>query len=240
MVTPIVASLLLSQVKPSVLIFSKTAGFRHDSIPVAVAALGSICEKRGWKYFATEDASVFAKKSLGRFNVVVFALTTGDILNKDQELAFESWLKQRHGFVGFHAASDTEYDWPFYASVIGAYFKSHPPGGYKAMINITDAKTPMTAHAKSSERYDEWYDWKATPRGKVRVLATIDEATYKKDLPQDHPIMWCQDKANYRMFYSAMGHFKEVWSQTLHLAEAEAAILWSAQANAKPEYWKDL
>ena len=108
------------------LVFSKTEGFRHDSIPSGIAAIRQQGTTRGFSVEATEDSNAFTDDSLARFKAVVFLSTTGDVLNPQQQDAFERFIRRGGGFAGVHSASDTEYDWPFYGGLVGAYFAGHP------------------------------------------------------------------------------------------------------------------
>ena len=121
-----------------VLVFSKTEGFRHESIEAGVTALKKLGEENNFKVTATEDATYFNADTLKNYNVVVFLNTTGNILNKEQEASFKSFIQSGGGFVGIHAATDTEYDWPWYGKFIGAYFDSHPEQ-QQATIDIVDS-----------------------------------------------------------------------------------------------------
>jgi type 1 glutamine amidotransferase len=110
----------------AVLVFSKTSGFRHSSIPQGIAAIKTLGAAYGFDVDATEDSARFTDVILANFRAVLFLNTTGTILDADQKAAFERYIRGGGGFVGIHSASDTEYDWPWYGSLVGAYFKSHP------------------------------------------------------------------------------------------------------------------
>ncbi|MGP4100658.1 ThuA domain-containing protein, partial [Nonomuraea sp. KM90] len=109
-----------------VLVFSKTAGFRHDSIPTGLQAIRDLGAAGGFTVTATEDATAFTSANLAGYEAVVFLNTTGDVLDDTQQTAFQSYIDQGGGYVGVHAAADTEYDWPYYGELAGAYFKNHP------------------------------------------------------------------------------------------------------------------
>lgn len=175
----------------SVLVFSKTAGFRHDSIPAGIAALQQLGRQRGFSVEASEDAALFTDERLATVKAVVFLSTTGDILNAAEQAAFERFIRRGGGFVGVHSASDTEYDWPFYGALVGAYFSGHPDI-QSATIQIEDAGHPSTtALPRAWGRRDEWYNFRKNPRGAVTVLATLDERTYSGGtMAPDHPIIW--------------------------------------------------
>src|SRR6478752_1959581 len=120
-----------------VLVFSRTTGFRHASIPDGIAAIRTLGATRGFVVEATEDPSQFNDGNLRRFNAVVFMSTTGDILDSTQQAAFERYIRGGGGYVGVHSATDTEYDWPWYGQLVGAYFKRHPAMQH-ARVDVRD------------------------------------------------------------------------------------------------------
>ncbi|MEQ9263748.1 MAG: ThuA domain-containing protein, partial [Balneolaceae bacterium] len=121
-----------------VLVFSKTEGFRHSSIPNGIAAIQQLGLDNGFEVDATEDASMFTLENLLQYDAVIFLSTTGNVLNEEQQAAFEAYISRGKGFVGIHAASDTEYNWEWYGGLVGAYFESHPPGTPTATIEVAD------------------------------------------------------------------------------------------------------
>ncbi|MEU2432755.1 ThuA domain-containing protein [Streptomyces sp. NPDC007861] len=197
-----------------VLVFSKTAGFRHDSIPTGVAALKELGAGSNITVDATEEAAQFTTSNLARYDAVVFLSTTGDVLNADQQKAFENYVATGGGYMGVHAAADTEYDWGFYGGLVGAYFHSHPQI-QKATVRVEDHDHPATSHLEGAwERTDEWYNYRTNPRGQARILATLDETTYQGGtMKGDHPIAWCQTYQGGRAFYTGGGHTKESYAE---------------------------
>lgn len=215
----------------SVLVFSKTAGFRHDSIPAGIEAVRRQGSARGFSVDASEDAGVFTDDSLGKYKAVVFLSTTGDVLNPAQEAAFERFIRRGGGFVGVHSATDTEYDWAFYGGLVGAYFAGHPDI-QNASIQIEDTAHPATQSLpRPWSRRDEWYNFRQNPRGRVTVLATLDERTYTGGaMAPDHPIVWSQTYEGGRSFYTALGHTQESYSETAFVDHLGRGILWAAGA----------
>jgi type 1 glutamine amidotransferase len=218
-----------------ILLFSRTAGFRHDSIAAAIAALTELQGSGGYLVEATEDPARFTTASLASFQVVVFLLTTGDVLNDTQQAAFEGWSRAGGGFVGIHSAADTEYQWSFYGQLVGTYFRAHP-AVQQASVRIEIADHPATAGLPAAPgaawvRRDEWYDFAANPRPNVNVLATVDESTYSGGtMGADHPIVWAHQPAGSgRSFYTAMGHTIESYSEPLFRQHLVGAIRWAAR-----------
>jgi hypothetical protein len=114
------------QTKPRLLVFSRTEAFHHTSIPAGNAALLKLGKEHGFEVDTTTDNTAFREENLKQYAAVVFLSTTGNVLNSEQENAFERYIQAGGGFVGIHAATDTEYDWGWYGRLVGAYFESHP------------------------------------------------------------------------------------------------------------------
>ncbi|MBK5233875.1 MAG: ThuA domain-containing protein [Thermoleophilia bacterium] len=219
--------------KVRALVFSKTAGFRHTSIEPGVSALKELGAENGFKVDATEDAAAFTSKNLSRYDAVVFLSTTGDVLDEAQQQAFEGYIHDGGGYAGIHAAADTEYDWPFYGKLVGAYFLSHPlfPKWLQdARVDVVDRTHPSTRHLPFKwTKFDELYDYRVNPRGKVHVLMTLDERTYDGGKTgADHPIAWCRNFAGGRSWYTGLGHTDESYSDPLFLKHVLGGIQWAA------------
>jgi type 1 glutamine amidotransferase len=212
-----------------VLVFSKTTGFRHDSIPAGIAAIRSLGRANGFSVSATETAAAFTPKRLRPYDAVVFLSTTGDVLAPKQQKAFKAYIRHGGGWVGVHSAADTEYDWPFYGRLLGAYFQSHP-AIQQATIDVTDRSHPSTRHLPARwTRTDEWYSFRSNPRGSVHVLATLDESTYTGGtMGTDHPIAWCHSFKGGRAWYTALGHTIESYSEPAFRRHLLGGILWAA------------
>ncbi|NGN68645.1 DUF1080 domain-containing protein [Streptomyces sp. A7024] len=223
----------------AVLVFSKTAGFRHDSIPDGIAAIQKLGTENGFTVTATENSDTFNPGTLAKYKAVVFLSTTGDVLNAEQQTAFENYIKAGGGYVGVHAAADTEYDWPFYGGLVGAYFHSHP-AIQQATIKVEDRAHPATAHLPAAwERTDEWYNYRTNPREVAKVLAVLDESSYTGGtMAGDHPISWCQEYEGGRVFYTGLGHTKESYAEENFLKMLLGGIRYAmgtAHADARPE-----
>lgn len=222
-----------------ILVFSKTAGFRHDSIPDGVAAVRDLGAAGGFTVDATEDAGAFTRSNLRRYDAVVFLSTTGDVLDSAQQKAFEGYIHHGGGYVGVHAAADTEYDWAFYGGLAGAYFQSHP-AIQPATVDVEDRAHPATsALAPTWNRTDEWYNYRSNPRERAHVLASLDETSYTGgSMNGDHPIAWCQTYQGGRAFYTGAGHTKDSYTEPAFRAHLLGGIRWvigDAQADCRPE-----
>ena len=227
----------------SALVFSKTAAFRHDSIPAGVAALRQLGARHRFTVDATEDAAAFTDANLARYDVVVWLSTTGDVLDDAQQAAFERYIRAGGGYAGIHAASDTEYDWAWYGGLVGAYFRDHPgsvnPQFQVATVRVAGRDTAATRPLpRRWEREEEWYNFRTNPRHTVRVLAEVDEHTYdprgysvpggSPGMGPHHPVSWCQPYDGGRAFYTAMGHKAEYFSDRLLLAHLLGGIRMAA------------
>ncbi|MFF9216776.1 lectin [Streptomyces viridosporus] len=222
-----------------VLVFSKTAGFRHSSIDDGIAALRELGAAHGFGVDATEDAQAFTTGNLARYEAIVFLSTTGDVLNGAQQTAMEQYIRGGGGYVGVHAAADTEYDWPFYEGLAGALFRSHP-AVQRATVEVEDRAHDATAHLGTTwQRTDEWYDYRTNPRTTAHVLASLDESSYSGgSMAGDHPIAWCKDYQGGRAFYTGGGHTDESYAEPAFRRHLLGGIRWAAgmtEADCRPE-----
>src|SRR5262245_21587042 len=204
-----------------VLVFSKTTGFRHDSIPAGIAAIQLLGQQNNFTVDATEDDSLFTDANLAQYQAVIFLSSTGDPLGTQAEKdAFQRYIENGGGFVGIHAASDSGYNWAWYGGLVGAYFKQHPDI-QPAKVKVEDPAHPSTNGLPLEiTRTDEWYDFQTNPRTKVHVLTALDDTSYSgSTMGIDHPNTWCQDYDGGRSWYTGMGHTIESFSEPnfLHL-----------------------
>lgn len=214
------------------LVFSKTAGFRHASIKDGKIALQKLATEHNFSVDFTEDAAAFTDANLARYDAVIFLLTTGTILDDNQKAAFERYIRAGGGYVGVHSASDTEYNWPWYGGLVGAYFdRVHGHSKItQATIHVIDRTHPSTVMLPALwVRTDEWYNFASNPRGRVNVLMTIDESTYKGGtMGADHPIAWYHEYDGGRAWYTALGHTSESYYEPLFLAHLWGGIMYAA------------
>jgi len=219
-----------------ILVFSSTAGFRHSSIEPGIAALRDLGTANGFTVDATEEAGQFTTANLGRYKAVVFLSTTGDVLNGEQQAAFLSYIRKGGGFVGIHAAADTEHGWPWYGGLVGAYFASHPEPA-QARIRVENRDHPSTRTLPDPWiRFDEWYDFEQNPRSQgVTVLLTLDESSYPGGrMGDDHPIAWYHEYDGGRAWYTGGGHTDASFSEPAFLEHLLGGIRYAAGAASLP------
>lgn len=215
-------------VPESVLVFTKTAGFRHNSIDHGISLFEYFSDSEGFSMTQTEDAGSFTDHGLSGFDVVVFLNTTGDVLDDAQQVAFEAWFQAGGAYVGVHAAADTEYEWPFYAAMVGAQFKAHPHV-QEASILVEDLAHPASSALPSPwVRTDEWYDYLENPRGSVNVLLTLDEQSYSGGtMGTDHPIAWYHEFQGGRAFYTGLGHTLDAYYEVEFQEHVWGGLAWA-------------
>lgn len=232
------ATTVATPAKPRVLVFTKTKGFFHESIPTGAAAIMQLGKENNFLADTTSDAGYFVEDSLKHYSAVIFLSTTGNVLNADQQVAFERYIQAGGGFVGVHAAADTEYDWPWYNKLVGAYFAGHPKQ-QKATINILDKNNPASAILPNKwERFDEWYNYRNV-QPDIKVLANLDETSYEGGTMGDmHPFIWYHDFDGGRAFYTGAGHTKESYNDSLFLHHLAGGIKYSLGTNQALDYSK--
>jgi glucose/arabinose dehydrogenase/type 1 glutamine amidotransferase len=217
--------------RAKVLVFSETAAFRHGSIPAGIAAIERLGRTNRFEVDTTEDSAQFTDANLARYDAVVWLSTTGDVLNDTEQAAFERYIQGGGGYVGIHSASDTEYDWPWYGGLVGAYFNNHPAQQTAKLVVNDDEHESTESLPTVWERFDEWYNFRTNPRGNVHVLLTIDERSYSPGagaMGSDHPMAWCHAYDGGRAWYTALGHTDASYSESLFLKHVLGGIEWAA------------
>ncbi len=196
-----------------ILVFTKTAGFRHTSILKGINTLKDLGIDNDFEVDQTENASDFNMDNLQKYKTVVFLNTTGDVLNNAQQTAFENYIKGGGSYMGIHSATDTEYDWSWYGQLIGAYFNGHP-AIQEASIDVVDRTHPSTEHLSATwVRTDEWYNFKDLSSN-ITILLKLDETSYEGGTNSIvHPIAWHQEFDGGRSFYTGGGHTEESYDE---------------------------
>ena len=230
---------MFSQAQKKVLVFSKTAGYRHSSIDVGRLAIMKLGKENGFDVDTTENASMFSEKELKKYSAVIFFNATGDVLDHYQQAAFERYIQAGGGYMGIHAATDCEYTWPWYGKLSGAYFKSHPKQ-QNAKLIVQDRTHISTSHLPETwERYDEWYNFKRAPGNEVKVLISIDETSYEGgENGASHPMAWYHDFDGGRAYYTELGHTDESYADPLYLKHILGGIKYAIGENVKLDYSK--
>jgi type 1 glutamine amidotransferase len=239
-------SIANAQVKPRLLVFKKTAGYHHGSIPLAALAVMKLGEENGFLVDTTTDANKIVESNLKNYTAVVFASTTGDILNPAQQVDLERFIQAGGGFVGIHAAADAEYNWPWYGKMIGGWF-AHHPAQQMATLTVVD-KNFMATKMLPTEwmRKDEWYHYKSI-NPDIHILINLEESSlnYNKNGSDDafkmgasHPIAWYHEFDGGRVFYTGLGHTDESYSEPLFLQHLLGGIQYAIGKNAPLNYAK--
>ncbi len=227
----------------SVALFTKTDGWHHDSINAGVTAIQELAKLHDFNVFWTEDANrVFTDKELAKYKVVIFMLTTGNVLNDEQQAAFERYIRAGGGFVGVHSASDTEYDWPWFTKMVGHMFHIHP-AVQTATVKVEDFNFPgMDRFAKRFLFTDEWYEFGPPTSDQLKFLLSVDEKTYKPaanwgakkgdGMGDFHPVSWYQNYDGGRAFYTALGHLPATYTDPNFRHHLYGGIYWAATGNS--------
>jgi type 1 glutamine amidotransferase len=217
----------------TILIFSHTTGFRHESIPAGVRAISEIARSRGIQVVASEDPRVFDSATLRRFKAIVLLSTTTDPKNPGSEWlvgerrgALQNFVTRGGGILAIHAAADSHYYWPWYAHLIGGRFERHPPGTAKGRVSMADPSSEMNRGLPAVfEHTDEWYyfaDFDPTST----LVATLDPASIGEKDVNPNPVTWTRRVDGGRVFYTAMGHTKESYSEPTFLTQLENGLVW--------------
>ncbi len=223
---------------PRVLVFSKTAGYRHESIEAGKTALMRMGIANGFSVDTTEDASRITEEVLRNYAAVVFLSTTGDMLGRASEVDLQRYVQAGGGYVGIHAASDAEYDWHWYGRLVGGYFTSHP-AIQQATLRVSDAQHESTSHLPAEwTRTDEWYNFMSLAPD-LHVLLTIDESSYRGGANgANHPMAWYHEFDGGRAWYTELGHTVESYSDSLFLKHVLGGIRYAMSPRPQRRYAK--
>ncbi|HWB28639.1 MAG TPA: ThuA domain-containing protein [Chitinophagaceae bacterium] len=230
---------------PRVLVFTKTTGFRHASIPDGIAAIQKLGKENGFDVDTTENADMFNEDTLKKYSAVIFLSTTGHILDSRQRTALERYIQAGGGFVGVHSATDTEYDWGWYGRLVGAYFVDHPgihdtfPNVQPGVLDVVDQNFIATKHLPAQwKRTDEFYSFKKV-QPDLHVLIKIDESSYNGGHRMgDHPMSWYHEFDGGRAFYTELGHTSESYSEPDYLKHLLGGIQYAIGDNNELDYSK--
>lgn len=214
--------------KTRVLIFSKTAGFHHKSIAPGIVAIQALGKQNGFDTDTTTDAGKFTYANLKKYAAVIFLNTTGNVLDDVQQAEFQKYIRSGKGFVGVHAATDTEFDWPWYGQLAGAYFSDHPKV-QQATLQLVEPANGFTKHLPAQWiKTDEWYNFKWISE-KLHVVLTVDESSYTGGKNgAKHPISWYQEFDGGRAFITVLGHTDKSYTDPLFLQHLLAGIKYAA------------
>ena len=212
----------------SVLVFSATKGFRHASIPDGIKAIQKLGIEHGFAVDASEDVNAFTSANLKKYKLLVFLSPTGtNVFNESQKQALKEYINNGGRFVGIHAATDFCSEWEWYGKMVGAYFEGHP-AIQEVKLNIVMPKNKMVKGLPQPWMHrDEWYNFKSFNPA-VKVLIKADETSYQGgNMKNDHPISWYHEFEGGKVFYTAMGHTKECYTDPLFLKHLFAGMKWA-------------
>lgn len=231
----LITSFSFAQTK--VLVYTKTAGYHHNSIAAGSVAITKLGNANGFAVDVSDDSTKIAESNLKNYAAVVFLSTTGNMLTPYQQVDLERYIQAGGGFVGIHAAADAGYDWKWYGRLVGAYFDSHPQQ-QQATINVVDKTNASTKMLPENwSRRDEWYNYKNI-NPNIKVLLNLDEKSYTGGKNgANHPIAWYHDFDGGRSFYTGLGHTDQAFSEDLFLQHLLGGIKY-AIGNGKLDYAK--
>ncbi|QDH69549.1 ThuA domain-containing protein [Lysobacter alkalisoli] len=209
------------------LVFTRTTGYRHDSIPDAVETLRQLARADSIAVDVSEDPADFNPDNLARYRLVAFANTTGDVLDPAGRVAMEAFVSAGGGFIGIHSAADTEYDWPWYGELVGAWFKGHPPGLQTTRVEFD--RDGIAPEGRNWTVTDEIYNYRDNPRDRVHVIASVDEGLYEGgEMGDDHPIAWCHERNGGRAWYTGLGHDPALYADATYRRHLARGLRYAA------------
>ena len=192
----------------TVLVLTATEGYVHkEAIPAGKELLIRLGKENGFNVLHARQSAALKSVDFSSLDAMVFLCTTLDIFNSQQEALVKNYIQNGGGYVGIHAAADTEYDWPWYGQLVGAYFESHPEGTPRATLTTLETDTQFTNHLPASWSIDdEWYNYTFQNEALIPLL-NLEESSYEGGTNGNtHPITWYHDFDGGRSFYTGLGH----------------------------------
>ena len=240
---------LFAQAQFKVLLITETAGWHHESIQNGVTAINELAATHNFEVTRQQNAVKINEGSLKNFDALIFLSTTADIFDDNEQTAIEKFIQSGKGYVGIHAASDTEYDWEWYTKLVGRMFHIHP-AQQTAKLKIIDHNFPGLEHFPNTLLWtDEWYEFGEEKVDDLKYLITVDEnsfdpnVTWKnsdvdangnkidrigKGMNGFHPISWYHEFDGGRSFYTALGHIEKVYENQWFLDHLYGGIYYAA------------
>lgn len=211
-----------------ILVFSLTKGYRHASIPDGIKAIKKLGTENNFQVDTTENVNLFTTENLKQYKLLVFLSPTGsNLFNDAQKQALKAYINNGGGFVGIHAATDVNYEWEWYGKMVGAYFNNHP-AVQEVKLDIVMPKNKMVKGLPQPWMHtDEWYNFKSM-NPDVKVLIKADETSYEGGkMNNNHPVSWYHKFDGGKVFYTALGHTKECYTDSLFLKHMLAGMKWA-------------
>ncbi|MBI9018666.1 MAG: ThuA domain-containing protein [Phycisphaerae bacterium] len=236
------ASAAAAKPKKNILIYTKNGkGYVHDNIPASIECLKKICADNGWTCEATDDASIFTKEKISKFDVLVFSNTNNETFDtEEQKKVFQEYIRNGGGFVGIHSACGSERSWPWFWANLGGKFVRHPPS-QDFTIKIIDQKHPSTISLGAEWKWknDECY-YLNHLNPDIHVLIAVDLNTIndkgKEKYPgeifgQYFPLAWCHEFDGGRQWYTALGHAIKHYKDENFVSHITGGIKWALTKN---------
>jgi type 1 glutamine amidotransferase len=220
-------SCTVHQENDRVLVFSRTVGgHRHTSIEAGKTMFLRLGERYGYRIDTSENSEDFSRENLSKYQAVVFLSTRGDVLDSAQQEAFKQFIRSGRGFVGIHAATTTEYNWPWYNGLVGAYFDGHPEP-QEAIYRVVDTSFPaVRPWAKEFKWYDEIYNFRSV-KDSLNYVMLVDPTSFEGGkMGEMHPVSWYHEYEGARSFYTALGHFDETYEDERFVQSVWQGLLW--------------
>lgn len=217
-----------SQKSDRILVFTKTRGYAHASIPAGVEAMKEIAAKLNVEMDTTSNVQLFTSENLKLYSALVFISTNGSVLNEEQRTAFKEYINSGGGFMGVHGASAGARTWPWYQEMVGASFSSHPEPKEGVLLR-GDLLHPINRSFPERMVWkDEWYNFGEVEEKDLTILLWVDEASYiGGEYGKKHPMAWIREFEGGRSFYTAIGHFSYHFTNEIFKKHLEAGLLYT-------------
>ncbi|MCG3199406.1 MAG: ThuA domain-containing protein [Candidatus Omnitrophica bacterium] len=243
------------------LVLTFCGGFKHSCLEIAEKTIAQIGRDSG--VFEAEalnlwqlrpdliNLSFLTPEYMNRYDGFLFFTTTGDNVKatEEQKQGILNAIKDGKALIGTHTTTDSFYNWPEWGEMVGAYFDGHPwnAGDPPVTLKVEDKNHPATAMLGDEwVIQDEIYQFREPySREKLHVLLSLDNS--KTDMEKgdrihrgkdgDYAVAWCREYGKGKVFYTALGHREDVWTNPTFQAHLLGGIKWAfglAEGDATP------
>lgn len=228
-----------------VLVLSETGGHHVQYSAAARVFLDSLSVRKNFGIDYIHDTKLIDKTFLNQYRFFVQLDYPPYAWGDEAMDAFVAYMNDpAHGWIGFHHATllgtfDGYPMWPWFSSFMGGIqFKNYIATFADAQVNVEDNRHPVMRGVANSFTIDkeEWYTYDKSPRGKVRVIASVDEKTYRPESTVtmgDHPVVWTNESLKARNVYIFMGHGPWLFSNAEYRKIFANAIDWASGPEKK-------
>ena len=221
-----------------ILVFTKNGeGYVHDNIQESVDMFLELGKNERFSVDTTSNSSVFSSPALHRYDVVVFSNTNNDVFdNQEERDGLVQYVRSGKGVMGVHIACGTEREWEWFKQMLGGTFDFHPP--YQEFpVWVVDSLYPYPSGIPSPWIIkDELFVTKElNPTIRILMVSDFSSPDFIISDPMPNtfgklfPCVWCNTFDGGRQWFTALGHDKSCYTDTVFVRHILDGLKWLHQ-----------